>query len=689
MKRKIFFSLLISLHKYVIIYIIKSVVLMDDTFGKRGVIAMLNFKKVWNRVEMGKRNLAKEKHWENLFVENYGITKPTIICLGGNATIDTFEANGFCKLVENMLGLIKRGSTENISDRVDLLGFGYARKNSSDEVGELPNDFVENFVDSVMIPLFSENGERLSLDEAKRNMSKISFFTYCHGQVEANKIIETLDLRLADLGYNEGEINDINSATVNVSFAPLDDRANYMPTLRVLSIRDERVGKDVSQVLSQQELASLDGVIVRTDDAGKIYGTPREHAISGSINVISSQLLNAINRIIDEHLASILSRDNEWHIREFANSEGDLVVSSNADCISQIMSYVLGLAIENGEKNMYSESYIPNTFYTTLPEEIDSIISGFTKSSLQAVGQKRWEEREVGYNAERWKKLNNWSKNYYSFAKPESVVFSELKQATSFIQVASILETNNYNYLDDVFDAIQIPLSNSEKTLIKCGAKNREINRGKRKWQCEPDAVINLALSKAQTLDEIASILNCFDYANARRFANILLGRADNNYPITISEIESILKPIKQEFASRPEKVGRNEYFRLMVDEVQSVKADKDSFYNIAQILEKYDYYSVTDAFPYLQDKLSKEERDAIMGMRRAKILGEEARMGQISCLKFSEMVDLLNSAESFEDVISRYSRYGFCGAKYVLPEIVVLDDDEKAQILEMECVEQ
>lgn len=645
-------------------------------------------KRTWKEVSMGRRNLVEEKHWEPLFVEDYAITKPTVICLGGNATIDTFEANGFCKQAENMLGLIKRGKGENISDRVDLLGFGYARRDIGEETGDLPISFVDEFVDRVLLPLFLENGKRVSLDMAKRNMSKISFFTYCQGQREANKIMDSLDLRLSALGYTDIEIDDINNSTLNVAFAPLDDKSNYMPTVRVLSIRDERVGSDVLQILDAQEIASLDGICVRTDEAGMIYGTPRKRAISGSINVISSQLLNATGKILDEHLSSIVSRNDDWLIRKFANNEGDLVVSGNADCVSQIMSYALGSAIENGEKNMTAETYVPNTFYTTLPEELSSIVAGFSKKSLQVGRQKKWQERETGYNSERYQKINDWSKNYFTFSKPQSVIFYELKEAKTFIQVASILEENNYNYMDEVMPAIKIPLSDSQRFLLQVGARFRKENMLKRKWECEPDAVINSSLSKAKTFDEIKTILSCFDYVNAQRFARVLLSRSDNIYPITKSEIDTILQPLKVEYASRPEKVGKEEYFRRMADELEHVDIGKDTFCRIAEILEKYEYYAVSDMLPMLRDKLSKEEHDDIMCMRRAKIVGEEERRGKISCLRFGEMVDLINSAESFEDAIIKYARYGFCGAKYVLPEVLVLTDDEKSQIMEMEYSE-
>lgn len=650
----------------------------------RGKMKAFYDKRWWKSEVMGRRDLNVKNHWKTLNPHSYKITKPTVICLGGNATTNALEANGFCKQAENMLSLIKRSMTDAISDRVDIIGFGYATEKPEDKIGQLSLGFVDEFVENVLMPLFTKDGARVSLNEAKKNMSKVSFFTYCQGQREANKIMDSLDIALKNMGYEDYEIEDINSACMNVAFAPLDSRVNYMPTVRVLSIRDDMVGRDIYQILTPSEMASLDGVTVRVDDAGYIYGVPRKLALSGSINVISSQLLNATERVIDEHLAGILARDQNWNIKEFANNNGDLVISNNADCVSQIMSYALASAVENGEKNMHSRSYIPNDFYSTLPSEIDSIVSSFSKPSLQAFGTKRREEREIGYNGERWKKARNWSENYFTFSKPQSVIFAELKEAKSFLQVASIFEANNYNYMDELMPAIRLPLSDDQKCLLQTGAKYRQENRLKRRWQCEPDAVINSSLSSAKSFEEIKTILSCFDYRNAQIFASVLLSRTDNKYPITKAEIEKILKPLKKEFDSRPEKIGENEYFRLISNELSSVSGE-NAFERVAEIFEKYDYYAVLDILPTLQDVLSKEQRDNIMFMRRAKIVGVESRESEINILKFDEMVDLLNSAESYEDAISRYSKYGFCGAKYVLPEVLVLTDEEKDKIMEME----
>ena len=52
----------------------------------------------------GLRDLTKENHWEEN-VENFKITKPTFISLGGNGTINTHFANGSCSRMERLMGL--------------------------------------------------------------------------------------------------------------------------------------------------------------------------------------------------------------------------------------------------------------------------------------------------------------------------------------------------------------------------------------------------------------------------------------------------------------------------------------------------------------------------------------------------------------------------------------------------------
>lgn len=633
--------------------------------------------------EFGRRVPNGEHHWEHLFSIDYSITKPTVLCLFGNATTTLPEANGGCKFVENLLGLIKRGD-ENILDRVDLLGFKYSKDNQWNETGSLSLGFIDGFVNQVLLPMFrDEKYMRLPLDKACKNMSKVMFFSYCQGQVEANKIMDALDWGLEKLGYSQDEIEKINNATINVSFAPLDHKRNYMPSIRVLSTKDERVGEDIRFMYTSSEILDIDGIDVKVDGAGEIYGEKRRDALSGSINVISSELLNKTGKDADEHLIDILSRNESWGIKKFANSFGDKVESENADCVSQIMAYALGLAIENAEKNMTSSHYIPNNFETTLPSEIRSIIDGFNKKDLQLNKSKRWEDRCRGYNSDRWEKLKQMSKNFLDYSSPQSIMYSSLANAKTFKEVATIFEENNYANFDTLLPIVGAELNEYEKTVLEVGAKHRAINKEKRKWLCKPNAVVVEALKKAKSFDEICAIIENFDYINARIFLTKLMELEDREYTPTSDECARMLAPLKDEHQmSRTARKQRAVY--NISNELSEVKSDENALETVANIFEKYDYFGAYDLVFEVADRLNKEERDALLIMSRAKQEGLNRREKHLQIPAFEELVDTLNNAESLEEIVEKYAKYGFCGARYVLPEVLVLNDLEKSQILDM-----
>ena len=56
-------------------------------------------------LSFGKRDTSKPNHWQKLKFFKHKITKPTIICLGGNTTKFEEDANAMCKLASNLIGL--------------------------------------------------------------------------------------------------------------------------------------------------------------------------------------------------------------------------------------------------------------------------------------------------------------------------------------------------------------------------------------------------------------------------------------------------------------------------------------------------------------------------------------------------------------------------------------------------------
>ena len=86
----------------------------------------------------GQRDLTAENHWRTKDIHDFKITRPTVVCLGGNGTTETRKANNVCKLVESLMG-IKIEATNDVTSTykdVDIVGFSYGKEKESDSINK-------------------------------------------------------------------------------------------------------------------------------------------------------------------------------------------------------------------------------------------------------------------------------------------------------------------------------------------------------------------------------------------------------------------------------------------------------------------------------------------------------------------------------------------------------------------------
>ena len=182
--------------------------------------------------KFGLRTKTSENHWQQCEIKNLKISKPLIICLSGNGTKTELEANGFCKLAESLLG--------DKSQEVDLLGVAYGVKDEQQSKrGELSSKDVELLVDNILIPLCKneKNGELLSIEDCCRNLSLITFFTFCHGNKEVKNILEKFNERLEDKGLSKQDISILTQSLFEINYAKETDCVPC-PQISVASAQD-------------------------------------------------------------------------------------------------------------------------------------------------------------------------------------------------------------------------------------------------------------------------------------------------------------------------------------------------------------------------------------------------------------------------------------------------------------------
>lgn len=299
----------------------------------------------------GMRDLSVEKnHWvDDLRSTNFKITRPVIFCFPGNGGITSEKANGFCKLIERVLGLNHEVNPKHSSYEVlDIIGCHYGTDKKTDTAGTINDEECEEFVSRFLMPLCVENGKTLSLEQICKNMSMVTFCTHCYGAVAVDKIINQLSKNLVSLGLSQKDINNIKSHLCQISYSALIDSA-VVPTVRIESMTDS-FHHGLAEKFKKVYGHNLNGVEIKYDKAGMFRGEPCKDPNSCEmLHIFTSKLLNLednrdMSKLIDEHTIDYLGREDNWTITEKSRN------AKNADLVSMMMAYAISWAVAKSLK---------------------------------------------------------------------------------------------------------------------------------------------------------------------------------------------------------------------------------------------------------------------------------------------------------------------------------------------------
>lgn len=329
-----------------------------------------------SEVIWGLRNLDKKNHWQRIKLENYSLDKEAIVvCIGGNGSISDNSANGMCKPSEIYLQLLfNEGGMNHVYDHVDLMGAVYPI-NDGEKKGKFTKEDIDNFVDNFLVKLLQdENDELVPIAEACKKLSRVTFFTFCRGHLEADKIMRAFYKELRTLGYSQQECDLLMLAPFEISFAPLTYNS-IIPIMFVDSKQDEMLNSAWKNRETSIHIGdNLNGVAIVHEKYGDplLSGVATSEAIYDAIHVYSSRLRNNVDS--DEHNLSILTRDGGWNAH----------YEPNADCVSQIIAWALSRSVENGIKNYRSKKFIPKMPLKDLIKELENIKNDFSEEQLMS-----------------------------------------------------------------------------------------------------------------------------------------------------------------------------------------------------------------------------------------------------------------------------------------------------------------
>lgn len=336
---------------------------------------------------------SKDDDWQILNLADHQSNGVEVVCISGNGATNEVYIRRYCKLINNLLQLYLKGSKniKGMQDKVTICGMSYGVKNGRVSIGEFDYQDIKLLARKFLISRCSDDlGFPLELDKCCQNLAQVVFATFCHGAIVVNKMVMELRKWLRGWGYTKEEINKILEALSQCSFGVEDGQASLIPTVRIDSDRDNNECNYYKYLyLREGPYAEHSGVEIRYCPRGMFFGDYNDN-YAKTLNVFSKKLLNAFNVDNDEHYVGFISRDNTWKIYK-RNERGDKPFrggptvykeSSNADCVSQIMSWSLSRFVENAIDNNMSDCYKKRLYFRQLKEELESIKESFKEEDL-------------------------------------------------------------------------------------------------------------------------------------------------------------------------------------------------------------------------------------------------------------------------------------------------------------------
>ena len=410
--------------------------------------------------QIGKINPYAEHQWEILPLDNLEFTKPTVICLSGNGATTHKHARRLTEQVAAYLDLLfKTPKSNQMLAQVDVMGIKYAIS-SLTGTGFIDETALDQITTAMLALLVDQDGNRLDLTTAQKNMSRLTFFTYCAGNQELQALITQLNKKMAMAGYDYKEIKAINHAALEVCFAPLSYPMNRIPSVRVFSLQDSMMKKFLCGGIgsvTEAQINLLDGIYLHQEETDSIN-------TAASIQILSSGLINSYNGELNEHAITIMGRNHDWSLRS-TFIDGKAYQAANADCVSQMMAWALCKGVEHSIKNFQAETYVPKTYWHELTNDFKSMINSYGQDKLARNQNYMYKKRKLKFNCQRVKKL-------FKFFPRKSLphydeMVAKLNNADSWEDAINYLEANHFLGVEHVLPAVQVFTKPEKASILK------------------------------------------------------------------------------------------------------------------------------------------------------------------------------------------------------------------------------
>ena len=186
--------------------------------------------------------------------------KTVLMCFGGNGTTDNVEAGRAMGFAINNIGVSNEPGCVGTFDDVDVYSVVYPYKEIGNfKIGEMSTIEHGELAKALFLSrVTTKKGGRLDLNEAKKNIGKMTLFSYCQGSTEISKIATLATMMMEVVGYSKHEIFQIMDNVWHISYAPnypkvFEEGKNLLKTISFVSYKDDLIGGYFNDMLGKIE----------------------------------------------------------------------------------------------------------------------------------------------------------------------------------------------------------------------------------------------------------------------------------------------------------------------------------------------------------------------------------------------------------------------------------------------------
>lgn len=337
-----------------------------------------------SHIRLGKRVKKSKAHpfgWE--YMTQIPPDEPCIVALPGSDADNSKKANGFAKMIEEILKdkrmpiysvEYELASRISVADREAMLNhFGQGTPNSpllrgrDEDNGYIPQYIRELYAQTLAPRLRAADGSRLSIAQTAQRLNMITFVNHCQGSTVSFQLERLLVEDLKSLGHSEKVRNYLLKQVHNVDVAPVIPYGiTQTTTFKFASFADEKVTSvrtPQSEYILQRKreherfMAGING-----NQAARTAGD-RPFTMNFSLfRPTGNETVFAVNNMYPVEVQKDEDFDGIEHTFDSYSDKDDDYRTKQGDQLSQAFHEVVNWLAEHSKKNQETLTELPDIF---------------------------------------------------------------------------------------------------------------------------------------------------------------------------------------------------------------------------------------------------------------------------------------------------------------------------------------